>query len=307
MTIDRTAAAARRFLLGLLAAALLAAAAGPGPARAEALFMWQVKSETATVSLVGSIHVGKPDFFPLPDPLEKAFAAADALAVEVNTSDPANLQTSAVLMMQRGLLPGDTTLKDRLSPELWERIQAYAAAQGMNLAPYEKFKPGLVAMVLVLDAYRRQGFDPELGIDKHFLDAALAQDKEILELETIESQLDLFFSLDDKLDDILVGGFLDQMEEIGASIREMVALWQAGDAAGMDRFLQSQMGDDPAMEDFYRALLDDRNVKMAAKIDLWLQGTTDIFVVVGAGHFSGPMGLISLLEGKGHRVAQVFR
>jgi len=294
----------RLFLFVFLAVTILVAA-GPLQAGEKPIFMWQVKSETATVSLVGSIHVGKPDFFPLAEPFETAFAAAPVLAVEVDMTDPANLQKSGLLVMQKGMLPGDTTLKDRLSPELWKRLEKYAAENNMNLSMYSKFKPGLVAMIMVLEEYKKVGFDPELGIDKHFLDSATEQGKEIRELETIEAQLDLFFSIDDQLDDILMAEFLDQMDDIVAMTDEMVALWKSGDADGLDKFLQDQMGEDPAMEEFYRALLDDRNVGMADKIDEWLKADTDIYVVVGAGHFSGKMGILSLLEDKGYKVEQM--
>jgi uncharacterized protein len=219
--------------------------------------------------------------------------------------DPANFQKSAVLLMQKGMLPGDTTLEDRLSPELWQRMEKYAAESNMPLGMYSKFTPGIVAMMMVLEEYKKHGFDPELGIDKHFLDRAHEQDKEIRELETIEAQLDLFFSIDDQLDDILVAEFLDQMSEITAITEEMVALWKSGDVKGLDDFLQDQVGEEPEMAAFYRTLLDDRNVKMAEKIDEWLKADTDIFVVVGAGHFAGGMGILSLLEEKGYNVSQM--
>jgi uncharacterized protein YbaP (TraB family) len=294
----------RLFLFTFLAATILVAA-GPLQAGDNPLFMWQVKSETATVSLVGSIHVGKPDFFPLAEPFETAFTDAPVLAVEVDMTDPTNLQKSGVLIMQKGMLPGGTTLEDRLSPEIWKRMQKYAAESDMNLGMYSKFKPGLVAMIMVLEEYKKQGFDPELGIDMHFLEAAKEQGKEIRELESIEAQLDLFFSIDDQLDDILIAEFLDQMDEIVAMTDEMVRLWKSGDADGLDKFLQDQMGEDPAMAEFYRKLLDDRNVGMADKIDEWLKADTDIYVVVGAGHFSGKMGILRLLEGKGYKFRQM--
>jgi uncharacterized protein YbaP (TraB family) len=296
----------RLILFVLLTAAYLAAASG-AVAGEQPLFMWQVESKTATVSLVGSIHVGKPDFFPLAESFEKAFAAAPVLAVEVDMTDPANLQKSAVLVMQKGMLPGDTTLEDRLSPELWQRMEKYAAENDMNLGMYTKFTPGIVAMLMVMEEYKKQGFDPELGIDKHFLDAAKEANKEIRELESIEAQLDLFFSIDDELDDVLVAEFLDQMDEVAAITEKMVALWKAGDVEGLDEFLQDQVGEDPDMAAFYRTLLDDRNVKMADKIDAWLQEDTDVFVVVGAGHFAGPQGILALLEDKGYTVRQVTR
>mgnify|MGYP001821803869 CR=1 FL=1 len=269
------------------------------------LFAWQVESETATVVMVGSIHVGKPDFFPLAAPLEAAFEESPVLAVEVDMTDPAVLQKSAMLIMQKGMLPQGTTLQDRLSPELWQKVEEYAAANGVELAMYQMMKPGLAMMGMVLEEYKKQGLDPELGIDKHFLDAASEKGKEIRSLETIEDQLDLFFSIGDDLDDVLVAEFLDQMDEIGPMIDQMVALWESGDVAGLDRFLQDQVGDDPAMVDLYRRLLDDRNVAMVEKIDTMLMGDQDVFLVVGAGHFSGEKGIVKLLEQMGHEVEQL--
>ena len=85
----------------------------------------------------------------------------------------------------------------------------------------------------------------------------------------------------------------------------MIALWESGDVEGLDRFLQDQVGEDPAMVDLYRRLLDDRNVDMAEKIDAMLKDDADVFVVVGAGHFAGEMGILHLLEEKGWTVTQV--
>jgi len=274
---------------------------------AEPLFLWQIESETATVTMVGSIHVGKPDFFPLPDVFESTFASASALAVEVDISNPANIQKTMTLMTEKGILPKGETLEARLGDEVWTRLEEFAAERGTNLVMYSRFKPGIVAMILVMEEYKRQGYDPELGIDKHFLDAAQAAGKEIRELETIEDQLDLFFAIDDQLDDVLMGEMLDQMEDLGSMTDQMIDMWKSGDADGLDKFLQEQIGDDEAMIEFYRSLLDDRNVKMADKIDAWLGEDTDVFVVVGAGHFAGEMGIVKLLEKKGWEVEQGIR
>lgn len=296
----------RRFLLIAAGALLLAASALPVSA-GEPLYLWRVEGERATVHLTGSIHVGRPDFFPLAPALEEAFAAADALAVEVDVEDPANQQAAAMIMMQKALLPGDETLRTRLGEDVWARLEAYAADRGAPLAMYGKFKPGIVAMVLMMEEYQRQGFDPNLGIDKHFLDAAREAGKPIRQLESIEAQFELFLQVDDRLDDVLMAEMLDQMDDIGPMTERMVALWKSGDADGMERFMAEQTGDDPGMVAFYRELLDDRNVAMADSVDAWLAGDQDVFVVVGAGHFGGDQGLVKLLRDKGWDVEQMER
>jgi hypothetical protein len=188
---------------------------------------------------------------------------------------------------------------------VYARLEAYATRTGAPLIMFNKFKPGIVALVLVMEEYKRQGYDPELGIDKHFLEAARAAKKEIRSLETLEDQLDIFLSIDDKLDDLMMAEFLDQMVDVKATTDEMIAYWQTGDADGLDKFLQAQMGDGPEMEAFYRKLLDDRNVGMAASIEGFLAGDQDVFLVVGAGHFAGEKGIVALLRAKGLEVVQV--
>ena len=65
------------------------------------------------------------------------------------------------------------------------------------------------------------------------------------------------------------------------------------------------MGDDPELQAFYRKLLDERNVAMVETIDGWLAGDEDVFVVVGAAHYGGEMGILKLLQEKGHEVEQI--
>ena len=64
-------------LLGV-AQAQQAAPAQPKPRR---FLMWKATSPSATVYMVGSIHVGDSSMYPLPKEVESAFAAAKVLAV----------------------------------------------------------------------------------------------------------------------------------------------------------------------------------------------------------------------------------
>ncbi len=280
---------------------VLAAAAQAG----DKLFLWQVEGEQATVYLTGSIHVGKEEFFPLAEPIEQTFAATKVLAVEVDMTDPEVIQTSGQLIMTRGMLTGDETLQDRLEPETWQRLEAHAQETGVSLVMFQKMKPGIMAVVLVMNAYQQAGFDPELGIDKHFLMGAKQAGYEIRQLEKVEDQLELFFAISDELDDPLILEMLDQMADLEAYTQEMIDLWLAGDPEGLDRFVQENMGDDPELQAFYRKLLDERNVAMVETIDGWLAGDEDVFVVVGAAHYGGEMGILKLLQEKGHEVEQI--
>jgi uncharacterized protein YbaP (TraB family) len=203
------------------------------------------------------------------------------------------------------MLPGEETLETSLDPEIYARLEAYTAERGIDLAMYGKFRPSIVAMALVMEEYKRQGFDESLGIDAYFLDAARKLDREIRQIESIESQMALFLDMSERLDDLLIVEVMEQSDEIMEFTDRMIAAWKAGDAGALDILMQEQMGDDPEMEGFYRKLLDDRNVAMVDIIDYWLNGKEDIFVVVGAAHFGGEMGMLNLLEKRGWTVTQM--
>ena len=82
--IRAIAFAARVCLAATLLAAIPAAAQTPTETRH---FLWEVQSMTNRVYLYGTIHAGKKEWFPLPDPVEKAFAEAPVLVVEADVTD----------------------------------------------------------------------------------------------------------------------------------------------------------------------------------------------------------------------------
>jgi len=64
--------------------------------------------------------------------------------------------------------------------------------------------------------------------------------------------------------------------------------------------------ENPELLPFTRALLDNRNVGMAAKIEPFLKAKgSPLFVAVGSAHMVGDTGLVNLLKKKGFEVEQV--
>ncbi len=270
----------------------------------EPLFAWQVRSDSAVVTMMGSVHFGREDFYPLAPVIEQAYEEADALAVEVDALDPAKAAAVATLMMTAGMMPQGRTLEDVLPDSTVARIQEALGPQQALWAMYRSLKPAFLALVLATGGYQELGLDPQLGLETHFLGKARGA-KEIIELETIEQQMALFTGLDEAMGLALLNDTLDQLGTMGEILEELVEAWQAGNVAKVDAIMAEQVGEDPAMVAFYRKLLDDRNVKMAEAVGGLLAGDRDVFVLVGAGHFGGEMGIIRLLEQKGWSIDQL--
>jgi uncharacterized protein YbaP (TraB family) len=154
-------------------------------------FLWEVSSTTTTAYILGSIHFANESFYPLNEPIEKAFSDSSQLVVEVNplTMDNQKLQQ---LVVKNGLYQGDETIVDHIQPETLKRLNQHLDKNGIPSEFAYKMKPSLTAITLSTAQLTRMGYSHEMGIDAYFCKKATGN-KEIIELETMEQQLSLFF------------------------------------------------------------------------------------------------------------------
>ncbi len=285
----------------LLAAVALACAAAAAPAAAGKLFLWEVKSASHSVYVFGSLHAARPDFYPLPPPVEDAYRQADELVVEVDISDQRKVAETLPLLTYA---PPDS-LDKHVSAAVWKRLEAAAGAQN-NVAVLKPLKPAIVASGLVIGALMRHGYDPNAGIDRHFLASAHADGKPIVELETAEFQAGILGGLTDEEGDSMLGETLDQMRsgELLTTADQLAAAWKDGDNEALGRLLREE-NRDPASKKIFAKLFDERNPAMAEKIAALAAGPKRALVVIGAGHLSGDNNVLQLLQAKGLQVRQL--
>src|SRR6476659_7104934 len=141
-----------------------AAPAQPTPRR---LLMWKATSPTATVYLVGSIHLGDSSMYPLPREVESAFAAAKVLAVEINVKNADQAKMEG-LVRKDGLYTGGDSLTKHISKETQAALDDYCTRHNVPRAGIEQLKPWVVAVSLAAMAWQQAGEQPSLGIDVHF-------------------------------------------------------------------------------------------------------------------------------------------
>lgn len=266
------------------------------------LVMWRYSSPTATVHLVGSIHVLKATLYPLPAQIEAAFDAADTIAVEVDTihADPSKLQR---LTLEYVLLPQGQSLASVLPPDQIGRLKNILADQGIPYEAVKGLKPGILATQLAVSRLATLGYLPDFGMENHFL--TRSGHKTILELETIEDQLRLLTKPPMSVQAEMMKDTLDQLADVGPLIAEMAGAWFAGDAEELGKLFEVQAGQSRAYRRFVHELLSERNVAMAGHVRTFLDGTGTVFVLVGSAHLAGPDSIVALLDAagiSGHRV-----
>jgi uncharacterized protein YbaP (TraB family) len=293
-----------RFLVLAALAAVYAQAQQPAAAQQSALarrfLMWKVSSPTAAVYLVGSIHVGDNSMYPLPAGVESAFAASKVLAVEINIKNVD--QSKALQMVQEyGTYAGSDTLSQHISRETSDALDDYCSKHGLPRAALEKFKPWLVAITIITIAAREAGEDSALGIDMHFLNA-IKEPQRIGELETAEFQLSIFANATEEEQQGLLADELKHVDKLKDVMRKIQDAYMSGDGERLQKLMDEE---NTGPKSLTKKLLDDRNVGMAGKVEGFLKGKDQIFVVVGAAHLVGDKGVIKLLRDKGYRVEQV--
>jgi len=278
------------------------AQAAPQPdAKAHKLLMWKATSPTNTVYLLGSIHAGDKELYPLPDVVESAFSASRLLVVEVNLKNM-NPVSSLKLMQQYGMYQENDGLAKHLPKATAEALDAYCSRHGLPRALLEKFKPWMAAATIEVLAVQQAGEDLQKGIDLHFLNESKEPQK-IEELETADFQMTALSSGSEEEQQEFLAQTIKHAENTKERLGSMRKAFLNGDADTVQKMLE----EDNEPKSLYKRLVDDRNGPMAERIATYLNGKEQCFVVVGAGHLVGDKGIIKLLQGKNFKVEQMSR
>ena len=264
-------------------------------------FLWKVQSEGSTVYLFGSIHLLKKENYPLNQAIETAFEKSDTLVVEANIQDQTKINPQAI--MEKGLYPPNDSITEHLSPETYEILKNEAAKLSLPPEFFRMQRPWLLSMTLEAMELLKLGYDPRYGADYHFLSKAAGQ-KKILELESVDEQINLLAGLSDREQELLLLLTLKDLQTAAGEVDQAVRAWKSGDAKGMEAVMTKSLKEDPKLAPIHEKLIVERNRKMVSTVEEYLRSKGTYFVVVGAGHLTGEKGIIEALRKKGYSVEQ---
>ncbi|MBI5323994.1 MAG: TraB/GumN family protein [Ignavibacteriae bacterium] len=253
-------------------------------------FLWKISSDKATVYLLGSIHLAKESLYPLNPVIENAFAESNNLVVELNID-----KINPFDLVKKVMYQDDNSLEKNVSKEIYAKLKSMFDKNGVPEIAYAKAHPWFATVMLVNLELKANGYDEKNGIDQHFLNKA--DEKRILELETMDEQLSLFNEFDNFSAEF-VDYSLNDLKNTTEQVDDLYHAWSTGNAEHFEKLIDVTTEENPKLEVVFNKLIKERNIKMAEKISGYLKSNGKYFVVVGAGHIIGKSGILSLIKEK---------
>lgn len=291
------------------AGAQAAPATPPAPARAAGPaapvpLLWKVTGAGDTqLYLLGSFHLLRADDYPLAPEADAAFDGARRVVFELSAQDMASPELAGK-MVQAAMRTDGSELRRDLGDETWARLQDYATKNALPLAQMQGLKPWFVGLSISIAQMQKMGLDPELGLDKHFMDRAAKAGKPVIGLENIDTQIAVLSGMGETEQRQMVEEALEQSDKGDAEIRALHDAWRRGDDAVMwNRMAVEMKAEYPQL---YQRINSDRNDAWLPKLETWLQaGQGGTLVVVGTLHLLGSDGVVEKLRAKGYKVERV--
>ncbi|MGH6870250.1 MAG: TraB/GumN family protein [Rhizomicrobium sp.] len=260
--------------------------------------LWTVHGGTATVYLLGALHLLPPDVTWRTPRIEAAMAASGVFVFEAPTDKAGQAEASA-FVAAHGLLPPGEALP-RLLPKSALADYAFAIEKaGVPAQALDDKQPWLASLILQVGMMKQEHYDPGSGIDRQVFAIATARGCPVRYFETVGQQLSLIAPKDERL---AIGEFVADLRQLRRQPDEIGALtdaWSHGDVRTIDRLMNGELAKEPGVK---KALLDDRNAAWVARLRAMLDENHTFFVTVGAAHLAGPSGVPALLRKAGYSV-----
>ena len=260
--------------------------------------VWKVSKGKNKVYLGGTIHVLTESDFPLPRVFDRAYKKADTLVFETDIGKTAAPEFSQQVMTAM-TYPGQTTLQSKLSAKTFADLTAFSKERGIEVEALNKFKPGMVMVVLTLAEGARAGV-VAAGVDEHYYARGKQENKPMLFLEDPMAQINLLSNIGLGKEDEMIAYVLKDVGSLNDLLPMMKKAWRTGNNNKLfDATLAPLKDEHP---DLYTTIMVDRNLAWLPVIEKMLSTPETEFILVGAAHLIGDQGLIRQLKQIGCRV-----
>lgn len=269
--------------------------------------LFRVTMDGHVMHLFGTLHVGLPEYYPLEPRIANAVSQASTLALEIDPGQPQAELARA--LRAHGLLAAGSGAYESMDPERKARLDKLILQGGLDPSTARTYKPVLLATLLTMGEYTKQGYRSELSSEAWLARLARKGDTRVVELESLGRQLSML----DRLGVQERWRFLDEMMgtiESGvqrSEARAMVQAWSTADRHALDEIAARCEADTSVSGKFVtQVLLKERNVGLADSLLQLLRQENKTFAAIGVLHLLGTGSVPALLQEHGASVERIY-
>ncbi len=257
-------------------------------------FLWRLRKDGRESWLYGTVHVARFEWKFLGPTITNALKASDTIALELDVLDPD---------VQQRLAQGMATPSGTMLPKsLQQRLRRQAEAACVAPQTLAALAPEMQIAALESLVGRRDGLDPEYGIDVMIAGWARSAGKPVVSLETPELQLATLAMPTPAETLEFIDSTLTEMEtgHAAASLKRIAQVWADSDLDMLSRYESwCDCIKTPSDRAALVRLLDERNPGLADSIAVLHAKGQRVFAAVGSLHMIGSLGLPTLMAQRG--------
>jgi uncharacterized protein YbaP (TraB family) len=264
------------------------------------------------VYIFGSMHFGKPNWYPLHREVEEAMRRSDAFVFETDLSDEA-MVAMAPYMLELMMLD-NTTLSEFLREDAYEHLLDVIETYGVSYQSISMFTPWTVSLMLAEMAYSRVGITSTYGVDFYVMGFANTNNLPILYLNSVSHEMQLAFNIPEELQHYAALS-LESLDVTVEYVEMLVSAYEAQDIQLITYLTRDSIeadGLNPLEAYMIDIILIQRSIEFAREIIRLLNETqepTTFFVTMGIGHMIGDDygNVFNYLLDAGYEVVPLYR
>ena len=261
--------------------------------------LWEISGNGLTTPsyVFGTIHALCPDDFKMPDAVIKRLMQTEQLSLEVDMDAP-NFMAE---LMQSATLPAGKTLSAMLSPADYKILSNHLATTlQLDMKLFDNMKPFMLQSLLLSQITDCKA----VSYEQRLVEAAHAQGKEVIGVESIKEQLAAMDNLPQQLQTSMLIKTVKDMPAARASYLKLVKLYLAQDLDAIAEITKEDLSE-KEYQLYEQAFLVARNQRWIPVMEREARARPTFFAV-GAGHLPGKQGILELLRMQGYTVKPVI-
>ena len=265
--------------------------------------LWKISGNGLkdTSYLYGTMHTADSRILELSNRAKPYFDGSKAYAMELDPDGEKNMMG----LMGKLMMGKDHSLQKMIPAKEYSYLDSICSSQmGLPMSMFDNVSPVIIMTIfegvtMGLDETSVTGKVPVL--DLYFHEEAKKAKKKIIGIETVAEQLGALNSLSYQEQADMLTQEVDSFQVNKNSSSEVLKYYLDQDLDS----LSANDTEDKKSEKFYKALVVDRNARMATRMSEFIK-KQPTFIAVGALHLPGDIGVIALLRKKGFTVEPVL-